>query len=102
MDCSFGVLENVLENMGSLLRLVLREFKTKFTSIAKYDTFHCYKFIKFLYDISNYTIVKYVETNSDWDGAPELLNCIKQIIVKEFSSFESYLEIVEWVQTLNI
>lgn len=102
LDCSFGVLENVLENMGSLLRLVLREFKTKFTSIVKYDTFHCYKFIKFLYDISNYTIVKYVETNSDWDGAPELLNCIKQIIVKEFSSFESYLEIVEWVQTLNI
>ena len=27
LDCSFGVLENVLENMGSLLRLVLRNSK---------------------------------------------------------------------------
>ena len=102
LDCCSGVLENVLGNTASLLRLILREFKTKFASIAKHDTFHCYKFIKFLYDISNYTIVKYVETNSDWDGAPELLNYVKQIIVKESSSFEDYLEIVDWVQTLNI
>ncbi|RCK55888.1 hypothetical protein Cantr_05742 [Candida viswanathii] len=102
LDSSSNLLETVIVNVRTVLMLMFEAIKASFVSMCKLDTFHCYRFIKFLNNIFEITLDRFIKVNGSSEGMEELLACIKVTATRALAFMKDKQEIIEWIYTLEL
>ncbi|KAI5951479.1 EST2 [Candida jiufengensis] len=94
-------IDSILSNINNLLEFTISSFKEAFKGINKIDQFNIANFCKFLVEIINETIKKYMIVNRTVENLDDLYDGLKECLIECLHEAQ-YVDVLKYLDSLEL